>query len=38
VKVKNEAENNGAKYFIAKNFTDFKIWIDNILENEKSEH
>jgi len=33
-KVKNEAESNGAKYFIAKNFTDFKSWIDNLINNE----
>jgi len=34
-KVKSEAEANGAKYFIARNFTDFKTWIDKIIENGK---
>ena len=36
LKVKNEAEANGAKYFIARDFTEFKSWIDKIIENGKS--
>jgi len=35
LKVKNEAEANGAYYHIARNFTDFKNWIENTLTRAK---